>query len=269
MSFPKATAGTTSSGRLTPASSSSDRWWCCSSSRRRNRSCCSSSLAATIILAIVALLFGHPDFLIFPAAAIVLALLYPNRAGLLDFLGERDRTNLLPIGLAIAAGLILLPEALDKLDLQRANVSGDEHAEFLHWSMGLILLMQYLLAGFLIASGRPGSRALAYIVGASMILPRHRSARPPESGWNRRDLERFRRVARAGRWVRVPCHRRWRRLPPRLPALTRSIANDRVADDSVENRPAPRDCESMALQLITRAISARGLPRWMTVKPLQ
>ena len=127
-------------------------------------------IGATIILAIVALLFGHPEYLIFPAAAIILALLYQNRAGLLDFVGERGLTNLLPLGLAIAIGLVLLPEALDKLDLQRANVSGDEHAEFLHWALGLVLLLQYLLAGLLIASGRPGSRALSYIVGASMIF---------------------------------------------------------------------------------------------------
>lgn len=126
-------------------------------------------IGATVLLSIGALIFGHPEYLVFTVLAIVLGFLYPNRAGLLDLHSERDPIYLfVTLGLTMSVGVALLPEAIDKLDLQRASFPADEHAEHLHWLLGVIFLAQYLSAGLLVSSGRPGGRALAMLVGTSL-----------------------------------------------------------------------------------------------------
>ena len=124
-------------------------------------------ILASIVYAVLGTMTGHPETLASLALAVILALLYPNRRDLLRI--SPMNWNLPLLAVAIAAALIALPYAIDMFRMQLNHNAGDEHGEFGHWGMALILLINLLLAGVLAATRRPGSHALGVLAGFAFI----------------------------------------------------------------------------------------------------
>ncbi|CAN5601247.1 hypothetical protein BH23CHL2_BH23CHL2_21210 [soil metagenome] len=100
----------------------------------------------------------------------VLALIHGDLKALVQLPGRGRPLRIMPLAVGIVVAVTLLPEALNKLELQRRNAAGDEHAEFLHWSLGLLLVFQHLLAGMLIGTDQRGSRDLSIVSGLSLLF---------------------------------------------------------------------------------------------------
>lgn len=124
-------------------------------------------ILASVVYAVLGTILGHPETLASLALAVILALLYPNRRELLKVTPLNWNVPLLVV--AIVAAAIALPYAIDMFRMQLNHGAGDEHGEFGHWGMAMIVLLNLLLAGVLAATRRPGSRALGVVGGSAFI----------------------------------------------------------------------------------------------------
>ena len=124
-------------------------------------------VVAAVILGVVGLVAGDPESLAAIVIAAILVALYPNRQALTEV--RPVRWNIPLLAIAIVAALVALPYAIDMFQLQLDDTPGDEHAEFTHWALSLVLLLNLLAAGVLAATGRPGSRILGILGGVAFI----------------------------------------------------------------------------------------------------
>jgi hypothetical protein len=122
---------------------------------------------ASIVYTVLGTISGHPETVIALVIAVILVLLYPDRRSLLTF-GPRQWSFPL-LAVAILAAAIAMPYAIDMFRMQLNHVAGDEHGEFGHWAMALILLINLLLAGVMAATRRPGSGTLGVLAGLAFI----------------------------------------------------------------------------------------------------
>jgi hypothetical protein len=122
---------------------------------------------ASIVYAVLGTMLGHPETLASLVLAVVLALLYPDRRELLR--SSPMNWNFPLLAVAIAAALVALPYAIDMFRMQLNHVAGDEHGEFGHWGMAMIVLINLLLAGVMAATRRSGSHALGVLGGVAFI----------------------------------------------------------------------------------------------------
>lgn len=122
---------------------------------------------AGVVYTILGTIAGHPETAVALVLPLILAMLYPNRRELLSI--RPGNWNIPLLAIAVVAAAVALPYAIDMFRLQLNHGAGDEHGEFGHWAMALILLINLLLAGVLAATGRPGSRVLGTLAGVTFI----------------------------------------------------------------------------------------------------
>jgi len=123
---------------------------------------------ATVVLAVMTAIGGAPENAIVLVPVALVIALYPGRRALLD-LSRTDGFYLPVLALAVVAALVMAPDAWDKLWLQLDAASGDEHAEHSHWIGSTLLTINLLVAGVLMATRRPGWRALGVLLGLAFI----------------------------------------------------------------------------------------------------
>lgn len=99
-------------------------------------------------------------------AAVIVAAAYPAPRALLSLKPEMP-ISLPLLALAVAAAIPLLPNAWDNLRLQANDHT--QHATEHHWSGSAAVAVALVLVGFLVASRRPGWRALGTILGLTYL----------------------------------------------------------------------------------------------------
>jgi hypothetical protein len=97
---------------------------------------------------------------------LLFAATYPDTRALLTFPGPGNVSRPL-LALATAAAVPLLLNAWYNLRLALTDLS--EHAHFSHWNVGVGLPIALLIAGFLVATRRPGWRALGAVLGVAYL----------------------------------------------------------------------------------------------------
>lgn len=124
------------------------------------------AVSAAFLLGMGLLMRFDPFVLMVPVMALIALALYPKARQVFDTAGLSRRLATL----AVAGGVPLLLFAWGQFGLQRANLPGDEHAEYMHYAGMGILAMALFFTGLIASLKKPGWRVPLWTVGLGTVI---------------------------------------------------------------------------------------------------